>query len=75
MHTTGQISTHTIPKVSAAIITPPLNVIPNTDVPVTIGLLHQHKTYLSSCMNSRNTSNFYTTQGNVTKFIEHGVVD
>ena len=28
-----------IPKVSAAIITPPLNVIPNTDVPVTIGCL------------------------------------
>ena len=28
-----------IPKVSAAIITPPLNVIPSTEVPVTIGRL------------------------------------
>ena len=32
-------SNDTLPKVSAAIMTPPLNVIPSTDVPVTIGLL------------------------------------
>jgi len=33
-------NTHT-PNVSAAIITPPLNVMPSTEVPVTIGRLHR----------------------------------